>query len=84
MRLRRDIWAVVPVKALGQAKSRLSDTLSCDVRAQLARAMLEDVLDGFYSAAHAREIYGVVVDLEAETVDAEATEALRARMNTRG
>ena len=36
--------------------------------------------DGFYSAEHAREAYGVVVDLKAETVDAAATEALRARM----
>ena len=33
------------------------------------------MLDGFYSAEHAREAYGVVVDLEAETVDAAATEA---------
>ncbi|SFA60629.1 Hydantoinase B/oxoprolinase [Paracoccus halophilus] len=46
-----------------------------------ARKVLEDVLDGFYSAEHAREAYGVVVDLETETVDAAATEALRARMS---
>lgn len=45
-----------------------------------ARKVLEDVLDGFYSAEHAREAYGVVVNLKAETVDAAATEALRARM----
>ena len=46
-----------------------------------ARKVLEDVLDGFCSVAHAREAYGVVVDAEAETVDIVATEALRARMN---
>ena len=46
-----------------------------------ARKVLEDVLDGFYSAEHAREAYGVVVDLATETVDAAATEALRARMS---
>ena len=40
-----------------------------------ARKVLEDVLDGFYSVEHAREAYGVVVELEAETVDAAATES---------
>ena len=38
------IWAVVPVKAFGQAKSRLSQAWSADQRAGLAAAMLEDVL----------------------------------------
>jgi N-methylhydantoinase B len=38
------------------------------------------VLDGFCTVAHAREAYGVLIDLEAETVDMAATEALRARM----
>ena len=45
-----------------------------------ARKVLEDVLDGFYSAEHAREVYGVVIDLEAETVDIAATDARRAQM----
>lgn len=75
MTLRRDIWAVVPVKTLGQAKSRLSDTLSCDVRAQLARAMLEDVLDAL---VHARTLAGLVV----VTADREAT-VLAARCGAR-
>jgi N-methylhydantoinase B len=42
--------------------------------------VLEDVLDGFCPLAHARDVYGVVVDLTAETVDMAATDALRATM----
>ncbi|MDH2312398.1 hydantoinase B/oxoprolinase family protein [Methylobacterium brachiatum] len=45
-----------------------------------ARKVLEDVLDGFYSARHARDVYGVVVDEEAETIDEGATEALRIQL----
>ncbi len=45
--------------------------------------VLEDVLDGFYDADHARSAYGVVVDTEAETVDMDATEKLRASMRRR-
>jgi N-methylhydantoinase B len=40
--------------------------------------VLEDVLDGFYSAEHAREVYGVVVNLDRETVDVDATTRQRA------
>ena len=43
-----------------------------------AEKVLEDVLDGFCSAAQARDAYGVVVDLHAEVVDRAATERLRA------
>ncbi|MDR5651542.1 hydantoinase B/oxoprolinase family protein [Ruixingdingia sedimenti] len=42
--------------------------------------VLEDVLDGYYSADHAREVYGVIVDPEAETVDMAATGRLRLAM----
>ncbi len=45
-----------------------------------AQKVLEDVLDGYYSAAHAREAYGVVCDLEQETVDTAATDQLRGAM----
>ena len=45
-----------------------------------AQKVLEDVLDGFYTAEHAREVYGVAVDTEGETVDIEATNRLRSRM----
>ncbi|MDQ0394332.1 hypothetical protein [Labrys monachus] len=39
--------------------------------------VLDDVLDGFCSPEDAREIYGVVLDLESETVDLGGTQALR-------
>jgi len=42
--------------------------------------VLGDVLDGFYGAEHARDVYGVLLDLEAETVDGPGTEARRADM----
>jgi len=42
--------------------------------------VLEDVLDGFCTLAQARDVYGVVIDLEAETVDMAATEKQRARL----
>lgn len=45
-----------------------------------AQKVLEDVLDGFCSVDHAREAYGVIVDLEDETVDLDATNKLRAKM----
>ncbi len=48
-----------------------------------AQKVLEDVLDGYYSAAHAKEAYGVVVDTAAETVDMAATEKLRTAMQRR-
>lgn len=44
-----------------------------------AQKVLEDVLDGFYSAEHASSVYGVVVDLEDETVDIQETARLRAQ-----
>ena len=46
-----------------------------------AEKVLEDVLDDFCTVEHAREAYGVVVDLDTETVDVPATEALRSRMH---
>lgn len=42
--------------------------------------VLEDVLDGFCTAQAARDVYGVVVDVEAETVDMAATDRLRQTM----
>jgi N-methylhydantoinase B len=42
-----------------------------------ARKVLDDVLDGFCSVERAREVYGVIVDPEAETVDMAATESAR-------
>ena len=45
--------------------------------ARPAQKVLEDVLDGFYSADHARDVYGVAVNVEEETVDMEETSRLR-------
>ncbi|AHD02054.1 hydantoinase B/oxoprolinase family protein [Leisingera methylohalidivorans] len=44
--------------------------------------VLDDVLDGFCTPQHARDVYGVVLDLDAETVDAAATEDLRRSLDT--
>ncbi|MAG97731.1 MAG: methylhydantoinase [Rhodospirillaceae bacterium] len=44
--------------------------------------VLEDVLDDFCTLEHAREVYGVVVDLESESVDVAATEARRRQMQS--
>ncbi|WP_417605883.1 hydantoinase B/oxoprolinase family protein [Primorskyibacter flagellatus] len=45
-----------------------------------AKKVLEDVLDGFCTVQHAHDAYGVVIDLEEETVDIEATNKLREKM----
>ena len=42
--------------------------------------VLDDVLDDFCTVTHAESVYGVIVDLETETVDENATEALRTRL----
>ena len=44
-------WALVPVKALGRAKTRLSAVLSPAQRARLQSAMLSDVLTALAKAA---------------------------------
>ncbi|PVA08918.1 methylhydantoinase [Pelagivirga sediminicola] len=44
--------------------------------------VLDDVLDGFCSPEHARDVYGLVFDLEAETVDLAATQKRRKEMAT--
>ena len=45
-----------------------------------AEKVLEDVLDDFCTVEHAKSAYGVVVNLDTETVDVAATKALRSRM----
>ena len=44
------------------------------------KKVLDDVLDGFCSPEHARDVYGLVFDLDAETVDLAATEIRRREM----
>ncbi|MEX3957419.1 2-phospho-L-lactate guanylyltransferase [Trinickia sp. EG282A] len=50
------IWAVVPVKDFAMAKSRLAATLSSAARAELARAMSEDVISALQSAKVAEHV----------------------------
>jgi FO synthase len=66
------IWAVVPVKPFAQAKRRLSPVLGESERAQLARAMFEDVLDALSGA---RRLAGIIV----VTRDGEAAALARTR-----
>jgi 2-phospho-L-lactate guanylyltransferase len=47
----RDLWAVVPVKAFGAAKTRLAPERSPEFRAGLAQAMAEDVLAALSQAS---------------------------------
>ena len=47
-----------------------------------AGQLLDDVLDGFCTVAHARTAYGVVIDPVAERVDATATELLRGQLRS--
>jgi len=54
----KGVWAVVPAKPFEQAKQRLSGLLPVAVRRELARAMLEDVLDSLSSVGR---FAGIVV-----------------------
>ena len=54
----RDIWAVIPVKETGTAKARLAEAVPRHLRAGLALAMLEDVLN---AVARARGLAGIAV-----------------------
>ena len=62
MTVERDLWAVVPVKAFAQAKSRLAPQLSPEVRSALACAMLNDVLAALHAVRGLAQV--VVVTLE--------------------
>ena len=62
-----DIVAVVPVKGLDAAKSRLAATYPPEFRRGLAQAMLEDVLAALCAAS---ELAGIVV----ATIDSLASE----------
>jgi N-methylhydantoinase B len=48
------------------------------------RAVLRDVIDGKVSPGRARDVYGVVLDLERRTVDEAATAALRRQLAAAG
>jgi 2-phospho-L-lactate guanylyltransferase len=70
-RLVRDAWAIVPVKPLSQAKSRLAPVLAPDERAALSRCMLRDVLVALTTAPELAGVAllappGMAVELAAE------------------
>jgi 2-phospho-L-lactate guanylyltransferase len=67
---RGDIWAVVPVKAFNLAKQRLAPVYAPKLRHELARVMLEDVLD---TLTHVEGLAGIAV----VTADPEAAELAR-------
>jgi 2-phospho-L-lactate guanylyltransferase len=69
------VWAVLPVKALGEAKQRLSAALTPEQRRLLMRTMLEDVLAAL---AAAPELAGVMLVTEEPWAEAQA-----ARMGAR-
>ncbi len=56
------IWAVVPMKALDEAKERLSGVLPPALRRELAWAMLEDVLEALAGVAGLDGVAIVTVD----------------------
>ena len=75
-----DIWAIVPVKEIEGAKTRLSEFLSPDQRRILAATMLRDVLRALVQV---KELAGIAV----VTLDPHATELakkLGARVITEG
>ena len=56
------LWAAVPVKAFGEAKTRLSAALCAADREGLARAMLEDVLHALSQSIQVSRIVVVTAD----------------------
>jgi len=58
MNARRNVYAVVPIKATSDAKRRLAPVLDTTRRQELALAMFEDVLA---TLARVRELAGVIV-----------------------
>jgi 2-phospho-L-lactate guanylyltransferase len=60
--IRSEIWAAVPVKAFGAAKSRLSLALSAHTREGLARAMLSDVLCALRACSRVQRTVVITAD----------------------
>jgi 2-phospho-L-lactate guanylyltransferase len=68
MTSKHDIWAVLPVKNMGVAKSRLAHSCPPAFRRELARAMLVDVLGALTATAAIAGIVVVTVDAVASTL----------------
>jgi 2-phospho-L-lactate guanylyltransferase len=65
---KHDIWAVLPVKSMGVAKSRLAHCCPPSFRRELARAMLADVLGALTATAAIAGIVVVTIDAVASTL----------------
>ena len=61
------LWAVLPVKAWSEAKRRLSPVLSAGEREELARSMLDDVLDAIEGVPDVAGKLAVTADRVAAT-----------------
>jgi 2-phospho-L-lactate/phosphoenolpyruvate guanylyltransferase len=68
MTLRRDLWAVVPVKELAEAKHRLSRAFPPAFRRTLPIEMLEDVLEALTGASSLAGIAVVTIDPEMQRI----------------
>jgi 2-phospho-L-lactate guanylyltransferase len=66
--INKRIWAVVPVKAFSQAKSRLSSVLTQPARAGLAKAMLRDVLLATTGSKKVERTVVITADPEVSTL----------------
>src|SRR5262245_53826632 len=61
-------WAVVPVKALDEAKQRLADVLAPEARRKLMLAMLQDVLATLAHVEHLGPVLVVTPDAQVAQV----------------
>jgi 2-phospho-L-lactate/phosphoenolpyruvate guanylyltransferase len=66
----RSIWAIVPVKTLAVAKSRLASVLPANIRGRLLVTMLEDVLDLLLGEPAIDRVLVVTADAEIHTLAA--------------
>lgn len=73
---KNDVWAIVPAKRFSEAKARLAPLLTRSERAQLARAMLQDVMTVL---SIAREFAGILV-VSGDPFVAEAVRPFGARL----
>ena len=62
------VWAVVPVKTLGNAKERLAPILSPAERANLSRTMLADVFNALAGCSGLRGVLVVTNDVDARSL----------------
>ena len=61
-------WAIVPVKALGEAKQRLAGVLPPEARRQLMLAMLKDVLATLHQVERLGPVLVVTPDAQAASL----------------